>query len=145
MLPKHIDRPTRISYFRSQVVLTRFFSKQGVKFNFLRQNKYAKSRPIINYKRHNVVNTHTSSLQIMLQSPQKNTTRSLPTSFRTLVRRYFKFSRFSLFIYTLMIKSLISKLHYSHSVFLSFWPSKLVVFTSFGIKTPVRIFISKVR
>ena len=25
----------------------------------------------------------------MLQSPQKNTTRSLPTSFRTLVRRYF--------------------------------------------------------
>ena len=88
MLPKHIDRPTRISYFRSQVVLTRFFSKQGVKFNFLRQNKYAKSRPIINYKRHNVVNTHTSSLQIMLQSPQKNNTRSLPTSFRTLVRRY---------------------------------------------------------
>ena len=90
MLPKHIDRPTRISYFRSQVVLTRFFSKQGVKFNFLRQNKYAKSRPIINYKRHNVVNTHTSSLQIMLQSPQKNNTRSLPTSFRTLVRRYLR-------------------------------------------------------
>ena len=27
MLPKHIDRPTRISYFCSQVVLTRFFSK----------------------------------------------------------------------------------------------------------------------
>ena len=33
--------------------------------------------------------THTKSAQIVLQNPQKNTTRSLPTSFRTLVRRYY--------------------------------------------------------
>ena len=89
MKPKHMDRPTtRISYFALKFSLTRFFPKDVVNFNFLRQNKYDKIRPIISYNRHNVVNTDTKSAQIVLKSPQKNTIRFLPTSFRTLVRRY---------------------------------------------------------
>ena len=47
MLPKHMcDRPPRISYFAHKFSLTRFFPKKGVNFNFLRQNKYDKVRPI---------------------------------------------------------------------------------------------------
>ena len=34
------------------------------------------------------MNIHAKSAQIVSQSPQKNCTRSLPTSFRTIVRRY---------------------------------------------------------
>ena len=68
--------------------LTRFFPKKCVNFSLPSQNKYNKIRSIISYKRHNVI-IHTKSAQIVLQSPQKNTTRSLPTSFRTLVRRYY--------------------------------------------------------
>ena len=47
MLPKHMcDRPPRISYFAHKFSLTRFLPKKGVNFNFLRQNKYDKVRPI---------------------------------------------------------------------------------------------------
>ena len=78
--------------FAHKFSLTRFFPKQGVNFNFLRQKNFDKIRPIISYKRHNVVNTHTKSAQIVLRSSQKNTTRSPSASFRTIVRRYLKYT-----------------------------------------------------
>ena len=74
--------------FADMFSLTRFFHKKGVNLNFLRQNKYDKIRPIISYKRQNLVNTNTKRAQIVSQNPQKSTTRLLPTSFRTIVRRY---------------------------------------------------------
>ena len=74
--------------FAHKFSLTRFFPQKGVNFNFFRQNKYDKIRPIISYRRHNLVNTHTKSTQIVLQSPEKNSTRFLPTFFRNIQRHY---------------------------------------------------------
>ena len=96
--------------FALKFSLDHFFPKKVVNFNLLRQNKHDKIHPIISYKWHNFVNTHTKSVQMVLQSPQKNTTRSLPTSFRTLVRRYLFENDFNIPVvhYLTVLKNLVN-------------------------------------
>ena len=71
--------------FDQKFSLTRFFPKKCVNFSLPRQKIHDKIRSIISYKRHNYTYKKCADC---VTKPPKNTTRSLPTSFQTLVRRY---------------------------------------------------------